>query len=198
MRPNYPFAIAGLGRVALAAKDYNKAIAYFERADSFIVDNSIKEELVDAYRLAGQQDKANKVADQLIESLTKDANAGNQDENIGHYGDKELAYAYLKVNKVDKALDHAMLEYNRRPENIDVNETVAWVLYKKGDYAKALPYIKTALKTQSKNPILLSRAALIFSKAGDPKQAQALLQKTTISNPYVGFDLQKELSEIQI
>ena len=198
LRPNYPFAIAGLGRVALAAKDYNKAIAYFERADSFIVDNSIKEELVDAYRLAGQQDKANKVADQLIESLTKDANAGNQDENIGHYGDKELAYAYLKVNKVDKALDHAMLEYNRRPENIDVNETVAWVLYKKGDYAKALPYIKTALKTQSKNPILLSRAALIFSKAGDPKQAQALLQKTTISNPYVGFDLQKELSEIQI
>ena len=65
LRPNYPFAIAGLGRVALAAKDYNKAIAYFERADSFIVDNSIKEELVDAYRLAGQQDKANKVADQL-------------------------------------------------------------------------------------------------------------------------------------
>ena len=193
LRPNYPFAIAGLGRVEIAAKNYNKAIAYFERADSFIVDNSIKEELVDAYRLAGQPAKANKVAEDLIESLAKDANAGNKDESIGHYGDRELAYAYLKVGKVDKAVEHAMLEYNRRPDNIDVNETVAWALYKKGDYAKAIPYIKTALKTKSKNPVLLSRAALIYYKAGDQAQANALLQNINVANPYVGADLQNEL-----
>ena len=196
LRPNYPFAIAGLGRVALAAKDYTKAIGYFERADSFIVDNAIKEELIDAYRLAGQPKKADKVAESLIESLAKDANAGNEDESIGHYGDRELAYAYLKVNKVDKALKHALLEYNRRPDNIDVNETVAWSLYKKGDYAKALPYIKTALKTKSKNPVLLCRAALIYSKAGDQTQAAALLQNFPFSNPYVGTELQNEMKTI--
>ena len=196
LRPNYPFAIAGLGRVALAAKDYNKAIAYFERADSFIVDNSIKEELVDAYRLAGQTAKADKVAEDLIESLAKDANAGNKDESIGHYGDRELAYAYLKIGKTDKAVEHAMLEYNRRPENIDVNETVAWALYKKGEFAKAIPYIKTALRTKSKNPVLLSRAALIYNKAGDQAQANALLQNINVSNPYVGADLQNELKTL--
>lgn len=196
LRPNYPFALAGLGRVALAAKDYNKAINYFEKADSYIADNSIKEELVDAYRLAGQNDKADKVAKELISSLSEDANAGNQDESIGHYGDRELAYAYLKINKVDKALDHAMLEYNRRPNNIDVNETVAWVMYKKGDYSKALPYIAKALRTNSKNPVLLSRAALIFHKAGNPGQATALLQNNLSSNPFVGAELQKELTTI--
>jgi hypothetical protein len=30
---------------------------------------------------------------------------------------------------------------------------------------KALPYIKAALKTHSKNPVLLTRAGLIFKKA---------------------------------
>lgn len=194
LRPNYPYALAGLGRVALAAKDYNKSIAYFQKADSLVTDNSIKEELVDVYRLAGQNKKADELAKECIEELSKDAKAGDADESIGHYGDRELAYAYLKINDADKALEHAMLEYNRRPDNIDVNETVAWVLYKKGDYAKALPYVKAALKTNSKNPVLLSRAALIYLKTGDKQQATALLEQTSLSNQYIGQALQTEIS----
>ena len=89
-----------------------------------------------------------------------------------------------------------MLEYNRRPANIDVNETVAWALYKKGDYAKALPYIETALKTKSKNPVLLSRAALIFAKAGDVRQAKSMLQQTSLANPYIGQVLQTEVATV--
>jgi hypothetical protein len=46
----------------------------------------------------------------------------------------------------DKALEHALMEYNRRPNNIDVNETVAWVYYNLGDYNKAVQYISAALK----------------------------------------------------
>ncbi len=194
LRPNYPYALAGLGRVAVANKDYNKAITYLEKADSLVTDNSIHEELVDVYRLAGQNKKAEAMAEKVIEELEENAKAGDADESIGHYSDRELAYAYLKVDKVDKALEHALLEYNRRPENIDVNETVAWVLYKKGDYAKALPYIKAALKTNSKNPVLLSRAALIFAKSGNKQQATALLQQTSLSNPYIGQALQSEVA----
>ena len=162
MRPDYPSALAGLARVAVAQNDYKKAIAYYEKADSLTTDNTIKEELVDLYRLAGQNKKADEVANMVIEDLSKTSQAGDKDVNIGHYADRELAYAYLKVNQSDKALDHAMLEYNRRPDNIDVNETVAWVYYNKGEYDKAVPYIKTALKTHSKNPVLLSRAGMIF------------------------------------
>ena len=194
LRPNYPFALAGLARVATAGKDYNRAIALYEKANSLVIDNSIREELVDVYRLAGQNKKADELAKQLIDELSKDAKAGDDDESIGHYSDRELAYAYLKMNDTKKALEHAMLEYNRRPENIDVNETVAWVLFKKGDYAKALPYIKTALKTNSKNPVLLNRAALIYAKAGDKQQATALLQQTSPNNPYIGQVLQSEVS----
>lgn len=196
MRPDYAYAMAGLGRVALANNDYNKAAMYFEKADSLVDDNSIKAELVDIYRLAGQNKKADQAAEAVIDGLQKSANAANGDENIGHYADRELAYAYLKVNDKSKALEHAMMEYNRRPDNIDVNETVAWVLYNRGEYDKALPYIKVALKTHAKNPVLLSRAALIFYKAGDKTEAKNLLAETTPGNPYIDKPLMNETAAI--
>lgn len=192
MRPDYPYALAGLARVAVSQNDYKKAITYYEKADSLITDNSVKEELVDLYRTTGQNKKADDVANKVIENLTKDSQAGDKDANIGHYADRELAYAYLKVNNPDKALEHAMLEYNRRPDNIDVNETVAWVYYNKGEYAKAVPYIKAALKTHSKNPVLLSRAGLIFYKSGEKELAKSMLQEAAVSNSYIGSTLKAE------
>jgi tetratricopeptide (TPR) repeat protein len=163
-RPGYAYALAGLARIALASKDYGTAISYYEKANAAVTDYSIREELVEAYKLSGQTEKADALSKLVIETMSKDAQSGKNDENIGHYADRELAYAYLKINDYDKALEHALLEYNRRPENIDVNETVAWVYYCKGEYAKALPYLKVALKTNSKNPTLLSHAALIYGK----------------------------------
>lgn len=192
MRPDYPSALAGLARVATAQNDYKKAIAIYEKADSLTTDNTIEEELVDLYRVTGQNKKADEVANMVIEDLSKASQAGDKDQNIGHYADRELAYAYLKVNKTDKALDHAMLEYNRRPENIDVNETVAWVYYNKGEYDKAIPYIKAALKTHSKNPVLLSRAGLIFYKSGEKEMAKSMLQQAAMSNSYIGSTLKAE------
>lgn len=194
VRPDYAYALAGKARLALASGDAKKAIELYLKADKMITDNSIKEELVDAYKAAGDQSKADELCNEVIESLTADSKAGDDDGSIGHYSDRELAYAYLKVNKTDKALEHAMLEYNRRPENIDVNETVAWVLYSKGDYAKAIPYIKTALKTNSRNPVLLSRAGLIFYKSGDKQMARTILQQASDSRAYVGQNLKAETS----
>jgi len=115
--------------------------------------------------MTGQREKAKSASNSVIRKLSGDAQSGQNDESIGHYADRELAYAYLKTSDFNKALEHAIVEYRRRPNNIDANETVAWVYYCKGDYSKALPYIQTALKTNSKNPLLLSRAEMIYAKA---------------------------------
>lgn len=191
-RPDFPYALAGMARIAMAGKDYNKAIANYVKADSLVNDNSFKEELVDAYQLTGQKEKAENTAKEVIDNLSKDAAKGNSDESIGHYADRELAYAYLKINNFDKALEHALLEYNRRPENIDVNETVAWVYYSKGDYTNASKYINTALKTKCKNPTLLCRAGLIYYKAGDKQMAKTFLQQASINNPNINYRLKEE------
>src|SRR5450631_2063452 len=165
-RPDYPFALAGMARLAVAEKDYPKAIDFYRKADSMIDDYSIQEEWADAYKLAGETARADSLTYSVITKLNDDQQSGQNDDNIGHYADRELAYAYLKVNDYNRALEHALLEFSRRPDNIDANETVAWVYYCKKQYAKALPYIQTALKTHSKNPTLLYRAGLIYARAG--------------------------------
>jgi len=191
-RPGYMHANAGMARLAMAMKDYNKAISFYKQAANDAVEGAFKEELATVYFLSGQKEKANELTGLLIEELDKGAAAANTDESIGHYADKELAYAYLSVNKYDKALEHALLEYNRRPKNIEVNETVAWVNYKKGDVSKALPFISEALKTNSKNPTLLCRAGLIYLQAGDKEKAKQLLREGTQNNPNIESLLKTE------
>jgi tetratricopeptide (TPR) repeat protein len=195
-RPGYAYALAGLARIALSSKDYATAISYYEQANAAVTDYSVKEELAEAYKLSGQAEKADVVSEQVIESMNKDAQSGRNDENIGHYADRELAYAYLKINNFDKALEHALLEYNRRPENIDVNETVAWAYYCKGEYAKALPYLKVALKTNSRNPTLLCHAGLIYEKAGESTLAKDDLRAALQSNPNIPEELKKESANV--
>ncbi len=195
-RPGYAYALAGLARIALSAKDYAAAISYYEKADAGVTDYSVKEELVEAYKLSGQKEKADAISKAVIESMSKDAQSGRNDENIGHYADRELAYAYLKMNDYDNALGHALLEYNRRPDNIDVNETVAWVYYRKGQYAKALPYLKVALKTNSRNPTLLCHAGLIYEKVGEKALAKDHLQAALQSNPNIPEELKKESANV--
>ena len=175
-RPDYPFALAGLARILVTEKDYPAAIGFYKKADSMINDFSIKEEWADVYAMAGQKESADSLMDIVIAKLNKDEQNGQNDENIGHYADRELAYAYLKINNYNQALEHALVEYNRRPDNIDVNETVAWVYYCKKQYPEALPYLQTALKTHSENPVLLYRAGLIYAKAGKQSEAKAIAE----------------------
>jgi tetratricopeptide (TPR) repeat protein len=184
-RPGYAYAWAGLARVAAAGKCYSKAIDYYRKADSMINDHSIKEELAEIYRLTGKKETADSLTGVVINELSKDEQSSLNNDNIGHYADRELAYAYLKVNNCDKALEHALMEYNRRPANIDVNETVAWMYYCKKQYAEALPYLRVALKTQSKNPVLLCRAGLIYASTGNRNEAKALLQLALVKDPNI-------------
>lgn len=194
-RPGYAPAIAGLGHIAMAKKDYPTAIQQYQQADSLINDYAYKEELVDLYRLTGDKAKGDALARSIVTTMSEASEAAKGDESIGHYADKELAYAYLKVGAVDKALEHALAEYNRRPDNIDVNETVAWVYYKQGTYAKARPYIEKALKTGSKNPVLLCRAGLIYAKAGEKIKAKQLLHDGLKNHPAISEDLKQEAAQ---
>lgn len=190
-RPDYAFAIAGLGRIARAKGNYKQAIADFEKAKSMIVEYSFSDELTDLYRLNNEKQKADKNAEAVIEMLGPNASAESESGH-GHYADKELAYAYLKINDVDNAMKHALVEYKRRPDNIDVAETLAWVKYKKGEFAEADKLMGTALKTRSKNPVLLCRAGLIKIKAGEIEKGKSLIKTALEANPFIDNELKKE------
>ncbi len=191
-RPGYMHAVAGMARLALATKDYNKAIEYYQQAAKDANEGAFQEEMGTVYLLTGDKEKAIAITNKVIEDLNKNAVAANSDESIGHYSDKELAYAYLQNDQYDKAVEHALIEYNRRPKNIEVNETLAWVYYKKGDFAKALPYLDVAFKTNSKNPTLLCRAGLINLKNGDALKGKKYLEEGLKNNPNIDGQLKAD------
>jgi tetratricopeptide (TPR) repeat protein len=195
-RPDYGYATAGLGHIAIANKDYPKAIFYYEKAVTGLNDYSIQEQLSELYRLNGNAKKADSLLKKIIEGMNDDQKKGEQDQNIGHYVDRELAYAYLLENDNENALKHALIEYNRRPDNIDVNETVAWVYYKMKDYTKALPYLKVALKTNCKNPQLLCNAGLIYAKTNQKNLAKSTLQQALKNNPNIDPELKTESENV--
>jgi tetratricopeptide (TPR) repeat protein len=186
-RPDYPYAMAGLARIAIAEKDLTKAMSLYGKAVSLMPDHTFREGMSEVYTLMGQEDKAKNVANEIMEQLQK----VSKDQNEDH----EMAHAYMGVNNYEKALEYALKEYNRRPSNIEVNETVAIVYYKKGEYAKALSYIETALKTNCKNPALLTQAALIYAKSGDKVKAKKFLTEALKTNPSIANDLKKEVGE---
>ena len=160
-RENYPYALMGIGRLEKKKKKYNTAITYFEQAQKNIKDNAIGDELTDLYALNGETEKSAQNAQKVIDQLKEHANSEDNNPDEGHYADKELAHAYLKMNDTQNALASAIREYNRRPENIEANETLAWCYYKSGDTANAKKYMSVALRTNSLKPELLERAKMV-------------------------------------
>ncbi len=184
-RPDYPFALAGLGKIARYKKDYPKAIEYFEQARAVMADASFFEALIDLYRLNSQNDKADECARVTIDALLSDNISAAKDKSLGHYSDMELAQLYLKTNQLDKALQHAQAEQQRRPENIDACETLARVFFKMGKAAEADKLLKTALRTHSQKPERLVLAGQVKIALGQQKEGEVLVAKGMALKPYM-------------
>jgi tetratricopeptide (TPR) repeat protein len=193
-RQNYPYALAGLARIASEEKDYSKALGLYMRADSIIADHTFKEGIAEISCLMSQPEKAKKITEEIL-SYMKSFSSVGENKNAGQNEDHEMAHAYMGVNDYEKALEYALQEYNRRPENIEVNETVAIVYYGKAEYAKALSFIETALKTNCQNPELLCHAGLIYAKAGDKTKAKMFLTEALKNHPVIPQSLKMECEE---
>lgn len=192
LRPNYAYSLAALGRIERAKKNYPQAITYFEQASSLVKDYSFGDELMDLYRLNNDLKKADATGKEVIELLNAHANTNDENGDAGHYADKELAYVYLKTGDKAAALKHAEAEYKRRPDNIDVNEMMAWVHYQRSEYDQCIPYAEQAMRTGSKNPVLLCRTGLIYCKNNQAEKGIALLEQAVTTNPYMDEEMVRE------
>lgn len=190
-RPDYAYALAGLGRIEKANGNFQKAIEYFSKAKIVLQDYSFSDELASMYEELHQSKKAKEELDEALELLG--ANASSESQSIhGHYADREIALLEIKKGDYESALKHALTEYNRRPENIDVNQTLAWVYYAKGEFAEADKKISVALKTHSKNPVLLYEAGLIKIKSGNIVEGVALMNEALSINPFLDNQLKQQ------
>ena len=82
--------------------------------------------MADIYLLQGNKEKAMKKYAEVAEMLDKDAKSG-------HSVDLELCKLYTKTGQYDLALKSGLIEFQRRPDNIDVNHALAWVYFNQKD-----------------------------------------------------------------
>ncbi len=191
-RPGYAYALAGMGRLFLHENKTDEAIQYFLQANAQVEDVAFSQALAEAFAIKGDKEKVTDLNNEIIKAINNHQHLSSK-ESKGHYhAGMELAYAYTAIGNYEEALTNAMAEHKRRPQNIDVNECVAWVMYKKGEAVKALPFIETALATHSVQPRLLCRAALIYNANNQKEKAAALLSAALNNNPVMEHELKNE------
>ncbi len=154
VRPSYAFAYGGQARILKAKKQYNKALEVLDKATKIMPEFSFHEEMAEIYDLQGNHEKA-------LDKYKEVAKMLDQDAKSGHAVDLELCKLYTKAGNMGLALKHGLIEYKKRPRNIDVNHAMAVVAFKMNDFKKAKEYLSVAMSTGSKDPELLNDAGKI-------------------------------------
>jgi tetratricopeptide (TPR) repeat protein len=154
LRPSYAFSMAGLAKIEVKRKHYDKALQLLDSATAILPEFSFHEQMADIYAAQGDKEKAMAKYQQVKKMLDQDAASG-------HSVSLEMAKLYTKMDSLDQAEKYALEEYKIRPNNIDVNKELAWIYFKKNNTAKAKELIKTANSTHSKDPELLERTKQI-------------------------------------
>ena len=179
-RPNYPFAIAALGDLAMEMNQKEEAEKLLVQAASIIPEVGFYESLASLRKEQGNEPEYQKLVSEVQEMYADDV-------ETGHNMSMEYVNFYLHVMPdLDKAMEYVGEEYKTRNKNIDVNKALAEIYYKKGDYAKASEHIKAASVTGSKNPELLCLRGLIAMANNDKKTGKQDIE--------MAFKLNKDLS----
>lgn len=188
--PSYPFAVGGLARLEAKKKNYDEAINLYKEAGDIIPEFSFKEELAYLYKNINKNAEADEAVEELIEML-------EEDEEAGHEVGLELAMIHADLTgNSDKALSYVENEYKKRPANIDVCKTYAYILYKNGDYKKANELLLTASRTKKQEPSLLCLTGLVNCKMGDKNSGVLLIKKSLDMDPYQNTSISIEGKKI--
>lgn len=193
-RPDYTYALAGLGRVRAAQGKLYEAIDLLTRATNIMPLPEFVITLGDLYQANNQPTLAQQQY-KLIGTIEKLFEANGVDM------DMEIALFNADQNKdLVATVEQARKAYANRP-SIHAADVLAWALYKTGNYAEAQIYSQEALRLDTKDALKLFHAGMIAYRLGDNVQAQAYLEQALTINPHFSFlyaeEAQKTLQALQ-
>ncbi|MBK7871430.1 MAG: hypothetical protein IPJ74_12515 [Saprospiraceae bacterium] len=190
MRPNYPFAVAALADVEALKGNETKAKELLEKACTLIPEVGFYVDLAKMEKEKGNTERAKKLTNEILVMLA-------DDEASGHMMSLEYAEVYMDLlDNMNKALEYAKKEYAARPDNIDVNKSLAVIYYRKGDYNKSNEHLIKALKTKSKNPELLCLEGLLMLKNSANIEGKQLIRQAFSSNPNLNCSYCNEAKQL--
>lgn len=124
----------------------------------------------------GRRDDAVKAYEAMVHG---DANAPVAANN--------LAFIYAERGQnLDVALQLASTAKQRLPEDPNVDDTLGWIYYKRGQPGQAIPYLQASLKKQPDSADVLYHLGMAFAGAGDNGRARETLARALQLDPKVG------------
>ena len=187
-RPNYVYALAGLGRVRAAQGKMDEAIELLNQAVAIMPLPEFVITLGDLYQASDQQQAAERQY-QLVATIEKLYRANGVDM------DMEIALFHADHDQnLAETLALARKAYAKRP-SIHGADALAWALYKTGDYEEAQTYSAEALKLGTKDPLKLFHAGMIALHLGEKSQARVYLEAALKCNPHFSIVYAEEASE---
>ena len=188
-RPNYVYALAGLGRVSVAQGNMEEAIELLNQTIAIMPLPEFVIMLGDLYQASGQQEQADQQYELVaaIETLYR-ANGVDMDMEIALFNADH-------DQNLKETLSLARKAYANRP-SIHAADALAWALYKIGNYQEAQTYSAEALKLETKDSLKLFHAGMIALELGNKDEARAYLEEALAINPHFSILYAEEAREV--
>lgn len=147
--------MSGLGYYSKS--DHENAKNKLEMANKYILDDSnmksdIYSTLGDTYNSLEQFEKSDEAYDEALRINPENEHVLN---NYSYF----LSLRQEKLELAEEMMEKLMVRF---PDNSTYLDTYAWVLYKKGDYKKALEYIEKAVKSTDSGVVVEHHGDILF------------------------------------
>lgn len=173
---NHYRSLAGLAKVRAAQGKFEESIRLYRRSIAVIPFPPYVAELGDVYRKTGKSKEAQQQYD-LVDYI------GHLSKLNRVLANRELALFYADRNiKLAEALELARKEFDVR-HDVYTWDTLAWVLYKNGQFPDAVEAINKALRLQTNDPLLLFHAGMIYHTVKQDDDAEQFLRRALKTNP---------------
>ncbi len=170
-RPNYPFGIAGLASINAKKGNIKKALKLYAEALEVLPEIGFNIDVANLKMSEGTLENKEATINK-IEAMFK------EDIESGHNMNLEYAnFLYSFKNDYKSALELALTESKARPNNIDVNKSLAFIYYGLKNNENAMKHLKVAMATNKQDADLFYLKGLI---SNDSK----MIQKSLNLNPY--------------
>jgi predicted Zn-dependent protease len=184
LQPDLPLARLGAARVAALQGRRDDAIESLQRLTRDRPLPSAVALLGDLQALDGDTAAASRSFD-LVRTI------GRLQQSSGQVIDLEMAVFEADHARgpaaAARAVGLARRAYDARPDNVFVNDALAWALFRSGDAAGALPFVDRALRLATPDTLLRYHAAVIFAAAGQDERARAEIRTVLRGNPAFSF-----------
>lgn len=175
--PGYPYALAGLGRIAAARGDFKEAARLVEEGSAKIPLPEFIILQAEIYQAAGQPEAAQRQID-LMGAIQQIYQANGVDTDL----EMAMFHADYEID-LSATVDQARKAYSSR-QSIYAADVLAWALYQSGEYEEARQYIQLALRLGTRDAMKLFHAGMISYRLSEHEAAQKYLEEALAINPY--------------